>query len=390
MGAQVAGLRRGMAGVPFAGAVAAGAPTDGYEWFGSPGMVTVFDRVLTGAASSVDVPIPSQRFAAIHLYTKVRITGGLSTDVHIFAKANDDSTAGNYSWQEHGGGGATNYSAEGIGDARGVIVGLMNVAGDNARKFGVNHTTIPFYSATDADKVTLTEMAVLQDSTGLHVKHHMAGFWSPSTAAGIRKLTLAPEGGQFAAGSRFVVRLEPMSTVIAEQRIAAGPSPATAIITFDNVPLSPFLKLRYKVKSTDAAATSTVCGVRIGNDGGGGDYSYQAAFAAAASPAAAEGIGVGTTLMLIGNIPTSHVNVPTKSFGMGWKEFPFATETDMDKASLGVAGFRVGTGSGACSVYQTAGWYHDASLGDDPIGRIDVLIAAGNFAPGTVVQLVKD
>lgn len=208
MGAMVAGMRS-RASVPHTGAPVPSAPVDPYQWDGPPQRVCLPRRVLAGAASSVDLYIPIQRFTVAHLYTKLRITGGLSTDVHIFAKFNDDATAGNYSWQEHGGGGATNYSVQGIGDARGVIVGLMNVAADAAKKWAVNHTTIPFSNAPDADKVTLTEMAVLQDSTGLHVKHHMAGFWSPSTAAPIRKLTLAPEGGQFAAGSVFALELEP-------------------------------------------------------------------------------------------------------------------------------------------------------------------------------------
>jgi hypothetical protein len=212
MGALPPGLLLHRQRAPHAGMggrSAMGVPADPYWFMGPPERVRLPIIRLTGAASSVVIDIPIQRFGMVHLYTKLRITGGLSTDVHIFAKMNDDSTAANYSWQEHGGGGATNYAVQGIGDARGVIVGLMNVAADNARKFAVNHTRIPFSNSSDADKATLTEMAVLQDSTGLHVKHHMVGAWSPSTAAPIRRLTLAPEGGQFAIGCAFEVHLEP-------------------------------------------------------------------------------------------------------------------------------------------------------------------------------------
>jgi hypothetical protein len=179
-----------------------------------------------------------------------------------------------------------------------------------------------------------------------------------------------------------------MAKVIAEQRIAAGPTPATATITFTDIPNRPHLGLRYKVKSTDTGAVTALCGVRIGNDSGT-DYSYQTAFAAATTPAAAESLGA--TFMLLGNIPSSHASVPTKSFGVGTMEFPFANETDMDKVSLvPAAAFRSTALSGGLAVYQNGGWYHDATLGDDVIARIDVLLGAGNFAAGTVIQLVED
>jgi hypothetical protein len=161
--------------------------------------VQLADETLTGAASTIDFTSIDGSFAHLLLLAYLRGTTS-GTAIEVGARFNNDSGS-NYDDQRLTGQGASPGAGEAFGGSDALVGFAPAGLSESASLYSAVRFLVPHYAGTANNKVLLSRWASKTGtSTTTMTAGNAAGFWRSNAA--ITRLTLVPQSGDFAIGSR--------------------------------------------------------------------------------------------------------------------------------------------------------------------------------------------
>lgn len=162
---------------------------------------SIYDTTLGGAAASIDVTGIVAAYA--HLMVTIYARGDTAaTNVAVLMRLNGD-TAANYDFQLLQGNAAAGSAAEVFAATAGSVA-LCPAATAGANLFNSAQVFIPHYAGSTNNKQYVSISGVkTATTTGTMFVHVYGGSWRSNAA--VNRITLLPNGGNFAAGTRVTI-----------------------------------------------------------------------------------------------------------------------------------------------------------------------------------------
>jgi len=194
----------------------------------SSGLVKLYDLILPAAAANFDITSLTQEYAHLRLIAQLR-GDNASLNVGAYLRFNNDSGA-NYNGQRLAAGAATVTAAEALAGT-GAHIGYCAAGSAGAGRAAIFGVDIPNYSQAVFHKqlVSLNNRNDSDTTAQTDIEHFISNW---KNTAAINRITLYPNSGNFAVGSRCTLYgLDTRSVA----------SPASALISVvTSLPASPY------------------------------------------------------------------------------------------------------------------------------------------------------